>query len=119
MLRNASIFSCPSIWNDPFPLAPLEAMATGLPVVASNVGGIPEALVYGGGLLVPPNNPEALAEALKKLIEDPAQREEMGKKGHASYLNYFVWDKVRDQYEVVIDELPKEAAVSVTAGSTV
>jgi spore coat protein SA len=117
MLRNASIFSCPSIWNDPFPLAPLEAMATGLPVVASNVGGIPEALAYGGGLLVPPNNPEALADALKKLIEDPTHREEMGKKGHASYLDYFVWDRVRDQYELVIDELAKEVRVPLAATS--
>jgi spore coat protein SA len=108
MLRNASIFCCPSIWNDPFPLAPLEAMATGLPVVASNVGGIPEALAYGGGLLVPPNNPEALAAALTKLIEDPIYREEMGQEGHTSYLDYFVWGKVRDQYEVVIDELSEE-----------
>ena len=117
MLRSASIFACPSIWNDPFPLAPIEAMATGLPVVASNVGGIPEALAYGGGLLVPPNNPEALAGALRKLIEDPAYRQEMGHRGHASYLDYFVWDKVRDQYEVVIEELSADAIVHATVGS--
>lgn len=117
LLGNASIFCCPSIWNDPFPLAPLEAMATGLPVVASNVGGIPEALAYGGGLLVPPNNPEALAEALRKLIEDPNYRHEMGEQGHASYLDHFVWDRVIDQYEVVIDQLSEEASLPVTAGS--
>jgi len=116
MLRNANIFCCPSIWNDPFPLAPLEAMATGLPVVASNVGGIPEALAYGGGLLVPPNNPDALAEALRKLIEDVSYREEMGVRGYASYLDHFVWDKVRDQYEQVIQEVSAED-IRVTTGS--
>ena len=68
LLRQADIFCCPSIWDDPFPLAPLEAMAAGLPVVASRTGGIPEALAYGGGLLVPPNDVVALAAALQKLI---------------------------------------------------
>jgi len=117
MLRNANIFCCPSIWNDPFPLAPLEAMATGLPVVASNVGGIPEALAYGGGLLVPRNNPEALAEALKKLIEDVAYREEMGRSGHASYINHFLWDNVRDQYEQVIQEISPGAIPHLTGAA--
>lgn len=119
MLRNASIFCCPSIWNDPFPLAPLEAMATSLPIVACNVGGIPEALAHGGGLLVPPNNPEALAEALMKLIEDPIYREEMGEAGHASYLNHFVWAKIRDQYEDVIRELSEETMAPLTTSSSV
>jgi spore coat protein SA len=117
MLRNANIFCCPSIWNDPFPLAPLEAMATGLPVVASNVGGIPEALAYGGGLLVPGNNPEALAAALRKLIEDVAYREEMGRSGYASYLEHFVWEKVRDQYEQVLQLISPEAMPHLTAAA--
>jgi spore coat protein SA len=117
MLRNASIFCCPSIWNDPFPLAPLEAMATGLPVVASNVGGIPEALAYGGGLLVPGNNPEALAAALTKLIEDVAYREVMGQSGYASYLEHFVWEKVRDQYEQVLQLISTEAMPHLTAAA--
>jgi spore coat protein SA len=116
ILRNASIFCCPSIWNDPFPLAPLEAMATGLPVVASEVGGIPEALAYGGGLLVPPNNSEALAEALKKLIEDADYREEMGERARASYLDYFVWEKIKDQYEQVVQQISTEAISLVPAG---
>ncbi len=117
MLRNANIFCCPSIWNDPFPLAPLEAMATGLPVVASNVGGIPEALAYGGGLLVPRNNPEELAAALKKLIEDVTYREEMGRSGYASYLKHFLWDNVREQYEQVIQEISTEATPHLTAAA--
>ena len=65
LLRDADIFCCPSIWNDPFPMAILEAMATGLPIVASATGGIPEQLAHGGGVTVPPNDEEALATVLQ------------------------------------------------------
>ena len=54
--RNASIFCCPSTWEEPFGMVNVEAMASGLPVVASAVGGIPEIFTQGGGLLVPKNS---------------------------------------------------------------
>ena len=57
------------------PVALMEATTAGLPVVATAVGGIPEALTGGAGeLLVPPQNPEALAEALARLAEPEARR---------------------------------------------
>jgi sugar transferase (PEP-CTERM/EpsH1 system associated) len=57
----------------------LEAMASGLPVVATAVGGNPELVVNGEtGLLVPPNHPRALAAAVTKLLQDPARRQKMG-----------------------------------------
>ncbi len=105
LLRNADIFCCPSIWNDPFPLAPLEAMATGLPIVASNVGGIPEAVAYGGGILVPPNDASALANALGELVNDKSHREEMGKVAQESCRCHFLWANVRLQYEQVLQEV--------------
>ena len=62
----------------------LEAMAAGLPVVASAVGGIPELVVDGEtGLLVPPGDPDALADALGKLITDPELRQRLGAAGRA------------------------------------
>jgi len=106
LLRNATVFCCPSIWNDPFPLAPLEAMATGLPVVASNVGGLPEVLAYGGGVLVPPNDPEALAGALTKLVENESYRKTLSQEARNSFKNHFLWSSVRDQYLKVLQELP-------------
>jgi spore coat protein SA len=105
LLRGADIFCCPSIWNDPFPLAPLEAMATGLPIVASNTGGLGEMLAYGGGILVPPNDPEELAAALERLVKDVAYREDLSGEALVSFNKHFFWAEVRDQYERVVREL--------------
>jgi spore coat protein SA len=105
VLRNADIFCCPSIWNDPFPMALLEAMASGLPVVASKTGGIPEQLAHGGGILVPPNEPEALAAALERLVNDGPYREELSDEALVSFREHFFWSGTRRQYEGVLQGL--------------
>src|SRR5438445_595168 len=65
--------------GDPFPLALLEGMALGRPIVASAVGGIPEMLEDGvSGCLVPPGDAPALAAAIAALLRDPAQRARVG-----------------------------------------
>ena len=106
LLRQADIFCCPSIWNDPFPLAPIEAMACGLPVVASKTGGLPEALAFGGGVMVPPDEPEALADALQKVIEDFGYRQRLSEEAVISFHEHFRWENVRDQYLTCIEGLP-------------
>ncbi|MCI0432340.1 MAG: glycosyltransferase family 4 protein, partial [Gemmatimonadetes bacterium] len=81
--RGATIFVSPS-FSDAFPLTVVEAMGAGLPVVASAVGGIPEAVVDGEtGLLVEPDKAEALADALRRMLENPALREKMAAAGRA------------------------------------
>lgn len=110
ILRRADIFCCPSIWNDPFPLAPLEGMAAGLPIVASEVGGLPEELQYGGGLLVPPNDPEGLANALESLIVDRAKCQAMGAEARFVLEKHFLWSSVRKQYLEVVRELQEDRA---------
>jgi spore coat protein SA len=113
MLQESDIFCCPSIWNDPFPLAPLEAMATSLPVVASKTGGLPEALAYGGGVLVPPNDPEALATALQKLIVNPEYRAGLSNAALVAFRQHFLWSSVRRQYEAALDGVKTPAMIAV------
>jgi glycosyltransferase involved in cell wall biosynthesis len=59
-------------------------------VVASNVGGLPDTVQHGvSGLLVPPGDPAALADAIAELIADPSRREEMGRRGREHCLHRF------------------------------
>jgi glycosyltransferase involved in cell wall biosynthesis len=75
------LFILPSQWEG-ISLALLEAMAAGLPVVATSVGGTPEVVTNGEtGLLVPPSDPQALADAIQKLIENPSLSREIGQAG--------------------------------------
>lgn len=83
------IFVLPSI-SEGFPIVNLEAMASGLPVVATNVGGVPEAIINNvNGILVPPNNKNALRDAILILINNKELREKMGEAGRCNAIKYF------------------------------
>jgi len=102
-----------SIHPEPFSRVPLEAMVAGKPIIATNVGGTPEAVEDGvNGILVPPNNPEKTAEAIIRLVEDKKLREEMGKNGRKIVNEKFNPDKLTDKtiklYEEVIYNYKKE-----------
>jgi glycosyltransferase involved in cell wall biosynthesis len=80
-LAAMDMFVLSSDWEG-MPNAMLEAMAAGLPVIATAVGGTPEVVVDGvTGLLVPPRDPAALAEAIARLLRDPQLRRQMGQAG--------------------------------------
>ena len=80
----ASVFVFPSIWPETLGIVGLEALATGVPVVASDVGGVREWLHDGKtGYLVPPKSPAALAARARELIADHALNQRMGEEGIA------------------------------------
>ncbi len=98
----SDIFVLPSL-QEGFGFVLLEAMATGLPIVATNVSAIPEVL-GDAGILVPPRDAKALAEALKLLLEDRSKRLELGKRGQARLEALFTWDRVIPQVMRVYEE---------------
>ena len=95
-----------SAWEG-LPMVLLEAAATGLPIVATRVGGIPEAVIDGrSGLLVPPADDAALGEAMLKLMRLPAEeRKSMGAAGSAHAKANFDIESVTTAWESIYDEL--------------
>lgn len=77
-LRDWDVFVLPTR-RDPFPLGVLEAMAAGVPVIASRIDGVPELVDAVSGVLVAPDDPEAIRSALARLLDDPQRRAEMGR----------------------------------------
>lgn len=96
--RTADVFCLPSLYEG-FPLAILEAMAAGLPVVATEVAGVPEAVADGvTGRVVPAEDAEALADALAELAGDPDRARAMGEAGRARAAAEFAIPKVAAGY---------------------
>jgi glycosyltransferase involved in cell wall biosynthesis len=102
LYRGASLLACPSRWEG-LPLVCLEAMASGCPVVASDVDGIPDAVVPGEtGLLVPPREPEALAAALVTVLGEPARRAAFARRAREIACERFAWPVVAARYLEVL-----------------
>jgi len=89
VLTRATLLIQPSR-HEGFGSVVLEALALGVPVVASAVGGLPDALAGGGGVLVPPNDPTALANAVAGLLAEPARRAALGEAGRAAAAGFGV-----------------------------
>jgi len=115
LFATADVFVAPATGRESFGIVLLEAMAAGKPIVASDIHGYRSVVRRGEqGLLVPPQNPRALAGALARLLSDDALRERMGASGRER-VRQFSWEsvtaKVEAYYEFVIRRLATQGAL--------
>jgi glycosyltransferase involved in cell wall biosynthesis len=114
-LRELSVLSVPGDYADPKGLFLLEAMASGVPIVQPRRGAATEIVeTTGGGLLVAPGDPDALAEGLRRLIADPAERRALGDRGYdgvrARYCATLMRDRALDVYRSLVAPARPDAA---------
>ncbi|HEX2130105.1 MAG TPA: glycosyltransferase [Actinophytocola sp.] len=94
VLRSADLVACVP-WYEPFGIVPLEAMACGVPVLATAVGGLADTVVDGvTGVLVPPRRPKSLATTMNALLADPVKRDFLGAAGRDRAECRYPWDRI-------------------------
>lgn len=102
--RDARVVVVPSRWPEPFGMVGVEAMARGRPVVASNVGGIPDWLDHGvTGLVAPPQDTLALARALERVALEPDLAETLGARARAAWERRFTMPHLIDRLESALE----------------
>ncbi len=102
-LAALDLFVLPSLWES-LPISALEALACATPVVATRVGGTPEAVVEGvSGRLVAPGDPDALATLMDELMHDPQQLASLAHGGYAAYAQHFTIDAMADAVSVLYE----------------
>ena len=117
LLRSAdAVVAVP--WYEPFGIVPLEAMACGVPVVASAVGGMIDSVVHDStGLHVPPRDPLRLAEVLDALLADPERRERFGRAGVQRTRRLYDWNRIAAATLDVYSRMPRRSARRGRAGA--
>lgn len=111
LLAEFDVFVLPS-WIEGLPLVVLEAMAQKTPVVATPVGGTPEVVNDGEtGLLVPPRDPDALADTIRALLDDPERARRMGEAGYTRVSSLFVAGEMATRVLAVYDAIADGGAV--------
>ncbi len=114
--RAADVFVHPSL-ADTFPLAPVEAMACGTPVLASDAGGLPEVVEHDvSGLVVPAGDAPALAEALERVLGDAELRERLSSAGVRRVAERFTLGRQADAYLAWYAQLAEERAAAGRSG---
>ncbi len=110
LYRRAALVVVPSRYEG-FGLPAAEAMACGTPVVATAAGALPEVLAAGGGgLLVPREDPEALAKAIATLLEQPQTRLALGARARSGIEAAFAWPAVAERTAAVYRQVLAERA---------
>ena len=118
VLRSADAVVC-TPWYEPFGIVPLEAMACGVPVVASSVGGLIDTVVDGvTGMHVPPRDAEAVAVALRNLLSDDTRILALGAAGRKRMEARFSWDQVAADTERAYRKTIRRAAPRASLRAT-
>ncbi len=104
LYNSAEVVVLPSLYEG-FGLPAAEAMACGTPVVATRAGALPEVVGEEGGILVPPRDPQALAEAILKIMREEGLRKKMGALGRQRVESLFTWPEVAKRTVEVYEEL--------------
>jgi len=116
--HTAHVFCAPNTGFESQGIVLLEAMAAGLPIVASNIDGFAGVVTHGvEGLLVRPEDPQALADALIELLRDPERSHAMAKRGHER-AQYFSWDRVSQQVLSYYERLIYERHLAARSGAS-
>ena len=116
LLRSADVVAC-TPWYEPFGIVPVEAMACGVPVLATAVGGMLDTVVDGGtGLLVPPRNPRACADALNAMLSDRERLGRWGDAGRARAEARYSWDRIGADTLKVYQRLLRRSASRAADG---
>jgi glycosyltransferase involved in cell wall biosynthesis len=106
-LASIDVFVLPSAW-EAFPISILEALACGVPQVATDVGGVSEALADGEtGLLCPPSDPGSLADRVARLLADPDRRDRMAQASIARHRAMFRGERMVDQIVALYEEVSR------------
>jgi phosphatidylinositol alpha-mannosyltransferase len=110
--QNADIFLAPNTGKESFGFIIIEAMSASTPIVASNIPGFASVMTHGKeGLMVPPKDEAAMADAIKQLIENPGLRTQLGVDGRAT-VNQYRWERVADSVLDYYGEVKEKQLVS-------
>jgi glycosyltransferase involved in cell wall biosynthesis len=113
LYRRADVAVIPSIWDEPFGIPVVEAMATGAVPIVTRVGAFPEMVEDGeSGLIINRNDPDALAVAIRGLIENDRIRRDLSRAARRRATEHFGWDAQVDQLRGYYDELMAGEAVA-------
>jgi glycosyltransferase involved in cell wall biosynthesis len=108
-MSSVDVVVIPSIWEEAFPFSALESMSMGLPVVASDIGGLPEIFATEQtGLLVEPGNATALAAALERVKADRNLGRNLGERAERAFQEQYTTERMAERIESVYRELVDE-----------